>query len=183
MRTREEMSRKAVRSSRADSASAPPHPTPPPLHPPPLPGRSGERRGLRSAVSQVSSRPPTKPLISLRSEETRDEAAETLRDSPSSTASLAWWLRRSAPELEPRTRGSIPAFPTWIFPGRVIPVTSLLVLQWLSCLASDVIGSALGLASPSVYCEWMREKVCFPAFPKGIFPGRVIPVTSLLALQ
>ena len=35
-----------------------------------------------------------------------------------------------------------------IFPGRVIPVTSKLVLRWLPCQAHGVIGSVLGLVSP-----------------------------------
>ena len=47
-----------------------------------------------------------------------------------------------------------------IFPGRVIPVTSKVALQWLSCQAPGVIGSALGLVGPvSVYCDWVRWKV------------------------
>ena len=48
-------------------------------------------------------------------------------------------------------------FATGIFPGRVIPVTSKLALQWLPCQAPGVIGSALGLVGPaSVYCDWVR---------------------------
>ena len=44
-----------------------------------------------------------------------------------------------------------------IFPGRVIPVTSKLALQWLPCQAPGIIGSALGLVGPvSVYCDWVR---------------------------
>ena len=43
------------------------------------------------------------------------------------------------------------------FPGRVIPVTQKLALQWLPCQAPGVIGSALGLVGPvSVYCDWVR---------------------------
>ena len=39
-----------------------------------------------------------------------------------------------------------------IFPGRVIPVTYTLALQWLPCQEPDVIGSALGLVGlVSVY--------------------------------
>ena len=46
-----------------------------------------------------------------------------------------------------------------IFPGRVIPVTEKLALQWLSCLASGIIGSLLGPVGPvSVYCDWVRLK-------------------------
>ena len=46
---------------------------------------------------------------------------------------------------------------TGFFPGRVIPVTSKLVLQWLPCQAPGDIGSVLGLVGPvSVYCEWVR---------------------------
>ena len=44
-----------------------------------------------------------------------------------------------------------------IFPGRVIPVTYKLALQWLPCLAPGVLGSALGLVGPvPVYCCWVR---------------------------
>ena len=43
-------------------------------------------------------------------------------------------------------------------PGRVIPVTEKLALQWVSCQAPSVIGSMLGMAGPlSVYCDWVRE--------------------------
>ena len=43
------------------------------------------------------------------------------------------------------------------FPGRVIPVTLKLALQWLPCQAPGIIGSALGLVGPvSVYCDWVR---------------------------
>ena len=62
------------------------------------------------------------------------------------TASLAQWLRR--PSREEQTRGSIPAFSMGNFPGRVIPVTHELALEWLAYQASDVLGSALGLAGP-----------------------------------
>ena len=61
-------------------------------------------------------------------------------------ASLAQWLRR--PPRERKIRGSIPPRAVSIFPGRVIPVTSKLVLQWLPCQALGVIGSALGLVGP-----------------------------------
>ena len=44
-----------------------------------------------------------------------------------------------------------------IFPGRVIPVTSKLALQWLPCQAPGIIGSALGLVGPvPVYSGWVR---------------------------
>ena len=53
------------------------------------------------------------------------------------------------PEFESRGGG--------IFPGRVIPVTSKLALQWLPCQAPGIIGSALGLVGQvSVYCDWVR---------------------------
>ena len=53
--------------------------------------------------------------------------------------------------------GLIPAFAVWIFLGRVIPVTSKLVLQWLPCQAPCDIGSALGLVGPvSAYYDWVR---------------------------
>ena len=68
------------------------------------------------------------------------------------TASLAYWLRprqRKIPGSNPDCDG--------IFPGRVIPLTSKLALQWLPCQAPGVIGSALRLAGPaSVYCDWVR---------------------------
>ena len=67
------------------------------------------------------------------------------------------WLRRT-----PRKRkiqGSNPAW-TEIFPGRVIPVTSKLALQWPPCQALGVIGSLLGLVGQvSAYCDWARWKV------------------------
>ena len=41
-----------------------------------------------------------------------------------------------------------------LVPGRVIPVTSKLALQWLPCQAPGVIRSVLGLVGPvSVYCD------------------------------
>ena len=44
-----------------------------------------------------------------------------------------------------------------IFPGRVIPMTSKLALQWLHCQAPGGIGSAPELVgSVSVYCDWVR---------------------------
>ena len=58
-----------------------------------------------------------------------------------------------------RSRVRIPLAPGF-FRGRVIPVTSKLALQWLSCQAPGVIGSVLGLVGPvSVYCDWVRWKV------------------------
>ena len=70
----------------------------------------------------------------------------------SGTASLAkvfWRLLR-----ERKIRGSNC---DEIFPGRVIPVTSKLALQWLSCQAPGIIGSVLGLVGQlSVYCDWVR---------------------------
>ena len=55
---------------------------------------------------------------------------------PIPTASLAKWLRR--PPRERKIRGSIPVCAMGIFPGRVIPVTSTLALQWLPCQAENV---------------------------------------------
>ena len=67
----------------------------------------------------------------------------------------AQWLRRPPREL--KILGLIPAYDVLIFPGRVIPVTSKLALQWLPCQAPGVKGSVLGLVGPvSVYCDWMR---------------------------
>ena len=49
-----------------------------------------------------------------------------------------------------------------IFPGRVIPVTSKLTLQWLPCQAPGVTWSALGLVGPVfVYRDWVRLQVCY----------------------
>ena len=60
--------------------------------------------------------------------------------------------RTEDPGFESRLRG--------IFSGVVIPVTSTLALQWLSCQAPGVIGSALELVGPvPVYCDWVRWKV------------------------
>ena len=63
-----------------------------------------------------------------------------------------WPRERKIPGSNPACAG--------IFPGRVIPVTSKLELQWLPFLAPGVIGSVLGLVGPvSVYCNWVRWKV------------------------
>ena len=45
----------------------------------------------------------------------------------------------------------VPAFCRGIFPGRVIPVTSKLMLQWLPRQAPGAIRSALGLVGPVQY--------------------------------
>ena len=53
--------------------------------------------------------------------------------------------------------GSVPAVIVDLLPGGVIPVTKILVLQWLPCLVPGSVGSALGLAGPvSVHCDWVR---------------------------
>ena len=50
--------------------------------------------------------------------------------------------------------GSIPAFAMDHFPGRVIPVTSNLVLKQLLYQAPGITGSVLGLVGPVlVYCD------------------------------
>ena len=70
------------------------------------------------------------------------------------TASLVKWLRRP-----PQKRKAWCSNPTCdrIFPGPVLPVTSILVLQWLPCQAPGAIGLALGLIGlVSVYCDWVR---------------------------
>ena len=55
---------------------------------------------------------------------------------------------------------SIPAFNVGFILARVIPVTSKLVMQWLSCQMPGVIRSTLGLVGlVSLYCDWMREKI------------------------
>ena len=59
-----------------------------------------------------------------------------------------------------RASGFHSSFALDLFPGRDMPVTSLLVLQWIPSQAPGVIGSALGLVGPeSVYCDWLRYKV------------------------
>ena len=59
----------------------------------------------------------------------------------------------------PRERkipGSNPAC-DGIFSGSSYTNESKLALQWLSCQAPGVIGSALGLVGPvSVHCDWVR---------------------------
>ena len=53
------------------------------------------------------------------------------------------------PPREPGARGSIP-----VFPSR----QKKMVLKWLPCQASGVIGSAIGLGGPvSLYCDWVSE--------------------------
>ena len=61
--------------------------------------------------------------------------------------------------FRPRDLGLNPAFPVRLLPGRVIPVTFTLVLQWQPCQALGVSGSALALVSPvSVYGDWVSSK-------------------------
>ena len=56
--------------------------------------------------------------------------------------------------------GLIPAFAVDLSPGRVIPVTQKLALEWLPCQAPGITGSGLGLVGPvSVYCDWTSWKV------------------------
>ena len=46
------------------------------------------------------------------------------------------------------------------FTGRVTPDTYKLVLQWLPCQETGVVGSSLELLGPvSVHCDWVRKKV------------------------
>ena len=53
--------------------------------------------------------------------------------------------------------GSIPAFGVDLFLGQVIPMTENLMIQWLTCQAPCLMGSALGQVEPmSVYCQWVR---------------------------
>ena len=127
-----------------------------------------ERAKARSSFCDSQSFPQGTQMLLLF--EQKDEAWGRLRGcfsflllsrelaSPfSRTASLAWWLRR--PPRERKIRGSNPAC-DGIFPGRVIPVTQKLALQWLPCQTPGIIGSALGLVDPvSVYCDWVRWKV------------------------
>ena len=64
-------------------------------------------------------------------------------------------VKASATSAEEQYRCSNPT--KGFFPGRVVPLTSKLALQWLPCQALGVTGSALGLIGPvSVYCGWMR---------------------------
>ena len=46
--------------------------------------------------------------------------------------------------------GSIPSFSVVLFPGRVIPVTSKLALQWLPCQAPGANRVSSGTGWPSV---------------------------------
>ena len=55
-----------------------------------------------------------------------------------------------------RSQVWIPLAPGF-FQGQVIPVTSKLALQWLPCQATGIIGSTLGLVSPSVSILWLGE--------------------------
>ena len=55
---------------------------------------------------------------------------------------------------------SVPGFGVDLFPGRVTPVASKSVLQWLPCQVRGLVGSALGLVGlVSVYCDWVRWEV------------------------
>ena len=68
--------------------------------------------------------------------------------------------RAEDPRFVSRLRRHFFSGVAFIFPGRVMPVTSKLALQWLPCRAPGVIGSVLGLVGPvSVYCDWVRWKV------------------------
>ena len=67
------------------------------------------------------------------------------------------WITASPGSFVFKIRGSIPACSVGIIPGRVIPVTYKLTLQWLPCQTPGVIGLALELVGPvSVYCDWVR---------------------------
>ena len=97
-------------------------------------------------------------------EHTRKKKSSVPECNPKRTSScggdrlLASWLRR--PPRQRKIPGSNPASAVGIFPGRVIPVTSKLALQWLPCQAPGFIWSVLGLVGPvSVYCDWARWKV------------------------
>ena len=60
------------------------------------------------------------------------------------------WLSGQVSTLRETDPGSNPAFVVDFLPGRIIPVTLKMVLQWLPCQVPGVIGSALrlvGLAS------------------------------------
>ena len=53
--------------------------------------------------------------------------------------------------------GSVPTVALDLCPGRVMPVTSKLVIQRLPCQASGDTGSALGVVGPvSVFCDRVR---------------------------
>ena len=72
-----------------------------------------------------------------------------------SAAMLADVSRRIPPQKQ-KVRSSNPAC-DGIFPGRVIPATYKLALQWIPYQAPGIIGSVLGLVGPvSVYCDWAR---------------------------
>ena len=64
-----------------------------------------------------------------------------------------WWLSGKASVWTAEDVGSSLALPLGLFPGRDIPVTSQLVLKWLSRKVPRVLGSELGLVGPvSAYC-------------------------------
>ena len=65
-----------------------------------------------------------------------------------------------------------------IFPGRVIPATKKLALQWLLCQAPGIIGSGLGLVGQvSVYCHWVRLQV-ESATSISLLVGLVVKVSA-----
>ena len=103
--------------------------------------------------------PPPPPPLSLRPN--RQTKRTTLEKSLTQNQSFFFFYRVVNLILhERKIRSPNPACNV-IFRDRVIPVTSKLALQWLSCQAPGVIGSSLGLVGPvSVYCDWVGWKVC-----------------------
>ena len=70
------------------------------------------------------------------------------------------WPSGEPPALRVADLASIPAFAEDLFPVPVITMSQKLVLHWLHCQASSVIGSVLELVGPVPgYRDRMRQKV------------------------
>ena len=68
-----------------------------------------------------------------------------------------------APASKAENPGFNPACAAVLFPGQVTPATKQSALQWLSCQAPGVTGSAPGLVGlVSVYCDWVRSEQIRP---------------------
>ena len=110
-------------------------------------------------VGLVVRRPPRERKIpGSNPAEIHSHVAETLSNQPTNYRLVGLVGKTSA--SRGADLGSIPALVADLFPGRIIPVTSQLVLQWLPCQAPGVIGSALGLVGQeSLCCDRERQPV------------------------
>ena len=111
-------------------------------------GEEEEEEGVRSAKERS---------ISAVNEACRQriQVIQTSKRSSGRIASLALWLRR--PPRERQSRVQFPLSCLGLCPGRVIPVTSKLMVQWLPSQAHVDIGSALRLVGPvSEHGDWVR---------------------------